>query len=115
MKIKKILFIAILLFISIWLYSLLKCEILTIMHKEEFMGLEQQTNMLDSSENLKVLNYSSDYARIYYVDHRGGDLIEFQKNNNNWELKYWNTIWSDTGSASGVIWPYWWHFIYGGI
>lgn len=114
MKVKKILFIAVLFFICVWLYSLLKCEILTIMHKEEFIGLEQQTNMLDISGNLKVLNYSSDYARIYYVDNEGGDVIEFQKNNN-WELTYWSTIWSDTGSASGVIWPYWWHFIYGGI
>ena len=32
-----------------------------------------------------------------------------------WEEISWSTIWSTTGSASEVIYPYWWHFIYGGF
>ena len=29
-----------------------------------------------------------------------------------WEKTVWSAV---GGSASGVVWPYWWHFIYGGF
>jgi hypothetical protein len=73
--------------------------------------------MIGDIDYLRVLNYSDESARVYYVaqNKAGGDVVEFEKKDNEWSCSQWDTIWSDTGSASGVIWPYWWHFIYGGI
>ena len=64
------------------------------------------------------MNYSDEYAEVYYVSkHRaGGNIVSFIKENNEWKFNKWEqTVWSSTGSASDVIWPYWWHFIYGGF
>lgn len=44
-----------------------------------------------------------------------GNVLSFEKVDNNWKETNWDTIWSASGSASDVIWPYWWHFIYGGF
>ena len=47
-----------------------------------------------------------------------GQLFEhiyFSANNGVWQEISWKTIWSTSGSASEVIYPYWWHFIYGGL
>ncbi len=80
--------------------------------------------MLGDMEYFKVLSYNFHrtwgVAQVYYVGegHSGGDVLTLQYNyeKNLWEEISWRTIWSGVGgSASEVIWPYWWHFIYGGL
>ena len=68
-------------------------------------------------EYFKILDYSETTATVYYVSENmsGGNVLEFVKQNEEWVYSNWETIWSKTGSASDIIWPYWWHFIYGGI
>ncbi len=104
--------------ILFWVLSLGKCEILTLMYGKQFIGQERQTNLLAESDYLKVLKYSNSRAEVYYVieDHGYGNVLTFNKVDGYWDLESYNTIWSSSGgSASGVIWPYWWHFIYGGF
>ncbi len=109
MNIKKIFATILLVFISVfflyWLCSLVRCEILTVKYGEEFIGLEMQTNMIGPATSLKVLEYSEEYARVYYKD-EGGFVFEFYKNNDVWIRNRWYAVWSKTGSADDIMWPY---------
>lgn len=74
--------------------------------------------MLGEIDYLKILDYSNRRARVYFVskDHSMANIFNFIKENDEWIVEGWaSTIWSQSGSASEVIWPYWWHFIYGGL
>ncbi len=73
--------------------------------------------MITESDYFRVLEYSDSYAKVYYVNRDlTGELLGFEKENGEWVYTEWRTIWSACGgSASEVIWPYWWHFIYGGL
>ena len=69
--------------------------------------------MISKVDYLKVMEYSANTAQVYYVTKNTfGNIITFTKQNNEWILIKWKTVWSKTGSADRVIWPYWWHFIY---
>ena len=103
----------------IWGASLIKCEILTAKYYDDFKTAHLQNTMLrEELEYFKVLRCDGDTAEVYYVG-KGmtrGDVLTFEKQAGVWVETYWETIWSGTGgSASDVIYPYWWHFIYGGI
>ena len=112
----KIILILIIIFLVVWLCSLAKCEISSLLHSDEFYGLdESSTNMVEKVENIKVLKYTSKHAKVYYYDKSGACVFEFEKLNNKWQMISWDSVWSATGSASETIWPYWWHFIYGGF
>ena len=90
----------------IWGDAIIKCEILTKQFGEEFMGLEQSVDMMSKAKTLKVLEYSMYLARVYYKNEEVGNVFQFKKENGEWLVEYWNTIWSKSGSAEGFIWPY---------
>ena len=117
-KIHIIFLIPIIVFLAIWLTSLAKCEVLTLVHGREFNTVYKQNTMMGDIDYLKVLDYTDTSARVYYVSagRSAGDVLDFAKENGEWVYSdQWHTVWSATGSASEVIWPYWWHFIYGGF
>ncbi len=109
--------------IFVWLGSLIKCEVLTYKHYDEFKDAYKQNTMLSDMEYFKVLSYSPyrtySFAQVYYVSkgNTAGNVLTFKFNYDTdlWEEISWSTIWSTTGSASEVIYPYWWHFIYVGF
>ncbi len=110
-KYKKYVFIVIILLVlSIWLIPFVKCETLTLLHGNEFKGQEEQTHMIADMGELKtkVLDYSNETARVYYVDSRGGSIVDLKKENDDWIMSAWDTVWSDMGSAGGMQWPYFW-------
>lgn len=125
MKIFRNIVLGIVFFIFIsWMGELVKCEILTYKYYDVFEELYRQNEILGDIEYFKVINYApyeaSDLARIYFVGkgYTVGIVLTFKYNyeKNLWEEVSWDTIWSGVGgSASEVIWPYWWHFVYGGI
>lgn len=117
-KFRGIVFLTFVLGIAIWLLSLLRCEILTFIHKDDFKNAYISNNMLGDMEQFHVLSYKNGYARVYYIGKgkSSGDVLTFKKENGKWLEIEWETVWSGCGgSASGVVWPYWWHFVYGGI
>lgn len=73
--------------------------------------------MLVDVEYFKVLRCNSKEAEVYYVSDgmSHGDVLHFEKAEDGWKQTNWKTVWSASGSASGVVYPYWWHFIYGGL
>lgn len=91
---------------------------LTLMHGSEFENNYRENTMIGEIDYLKVLNYSDNFARVYYVsaNRSSASILTFKKQDGNWSYEAWErVVWSSTGSASDVIWPYWWHFIYGGL
>jgi hypothetical protein len=71
--------------------------------------------MIDTPIRYKVLDYTDKYARVYYVDEISGDIVDFAKKNDKWEFDGWDTIWSNGGTADGVLWPYLWDSLKGKI
>ena len=101
---------------------MLKCEYLTQRYAEEYVDVVLGDIEPERLHTIKVLDYNDEYVRIYYVlDHfetrRPGygfvAEISNDKRINSNHMEY--CVWSKYGSASSVVWPYWWHFIYGGL
>lgn len=103
--------------VYIWIADLVKCEILTLVYYDDFEYAYEGNSMLGEMEYFKVLNCNSESAKVYYVekDMECSHVLTFEKMNGVWVENQWEVIWSKTGSASEVIYPYWWHFIYGGL
>ena len=112
-----ILLIALLIPALVWVVSLIKCEILTQKYYDDFQYAYTSNTMLGQMEYFKVLRCDETSAEVYYVSKgmTGGDVLCFERIDGTWTQVSWNTVWSSSGSASDVIYPYWWHFIYGGI
>ena len=112
-----ILLICLAVFVLAQSVSLIKCEILTNRYRTDFEFAYKENSMLGEMESFKVLKCDGQRAEVYYIE--GGKtmahVLYFEKVDGIWEETAWRCIWSTTGSASEVIWPYWWHFIYGGI
>lgn len=106
-----------LLFILCWAYFLIRNERLTHIYYDDFKYAYQANSMLGDMEYFKVLNCDDSTAQIYYVskDMSNANILYFEKSDGSWIEKGWETVWSASGSASDVIWPYWWHFIYAGL
>lgn len=89
-----------------WVISYIHCEVLTNMHGYEFKNLYEQTGIISEVDNWKVLKYSERSADVYYSSKLSGNIIYFKKENDNWVLVHWKTIWSKFGSADEFMWPY---------
>ena len=112
-----IIFAILLIPVLIWIFSLVKCEVLTQKYHDDFALAYTQNTMLGDMEYFKVLRCDGATADVYYVGkgRTAADVLTFENRNGNWVETSWETVWSTTGSASEVIYPYWWHFIYGGF
>ena len=109
--------VAIMLPVAFWVTTLIKCEILTQKYYDDFKQAYTQNTMLGEMEFFKVLTCDENTAEVYYISKgmTGADVLTFSNNNGIWIQTSWKTIWSTSGSASDIIYPYWWHFIYGGL
>ena len=97
--------------------AVIKIEILTAKYYDIFQDAYKSNTMLGEMDSFKVLEYDGATAKVYYISKNktSGDVLSFANVDGAWEETYWETIWSKSGSASDVIWPYWWHFIYAGL
>lgn len=108
-------------FMVIWIFTLLKCEFLTALYGEEFYFIsENEEYSYGEIDYLKVMKYNDKYAKVYFIynGYNGNDIafvVDFNKKDGQWAHSYPHTIWATKGSASEVIFPYFWHFIYGGL
>lgn len=103
-----------------WISALVKCEMLTCEHYDEFKDAHKENTMLGDMEYFKVLEYDEyNISQVYYVskNYTGANILTFvyDSETSSWKEISWNTVWSKSGSASDVVYPYWWHFIYGGV
>ena len=91
----------------VWGISLAKCEILTDKYSDDFKNAYQSNSMISNDvEHFKVLKCDDESAKVYYYSEKSGNVLTFEKQNGKWVEKDWEVIWSQKGSASGVVWPY---------
>lgn len=104
-------------FVLIQSIALIRCEILTNTYYEDFELAYKDNSMLGEMDSFKVLECDGETAQVYYIEagKARAHVLTFENISGTWQEAQWQTVWSTTGSASEVIWPYWWHFIYGGI
>lgn len=104
----------------VWLVPFAHNEILTICYGDEFKDKYREWSYFANdtkAESFKILSYTDNNAKVYYVtqNHDSGQVYYFVKNSDQqWGLDKVNTIWAKGGSASEILWPYFWHVIYSG-
>ncbi len=115
--IKRTLIIAVAIIVLIQAVALVKCELLTNKYKSDFETAYKSNTMLpETMDYFKVLECNGKKAEVYYVSRDdSANVLTFENNNGAWIETDCKTIWSTSGSASSVVWPYWWHFVYGGL
>lgn len=103
---------AVLVFLIVWVTALIKCEVLTHRYYDEFAHAHESNTMIGKIAYFKVLECDGETAQVYYVSggKTTGSVLEFALKDGVWVETEWRTIWSQTGSASDVVWPYWWQF-----
>ena len=116
-NIRRIIIAAVLCILVIWMVALIKCELLTEKYYTDFENACQQNTMLSDIEYFKVLKCDGEAASVYYVakGNEAGNIINFKREHDVWTEISWRTVWSKSGSASGVVYPYLWHFVYCGF
>jgi len=97
-------------------FSLIRCDMLTLLHGDLFRDRYRETMMLGDLENFRVLSYTEDSAEVYYVNchpdrvnfpnNRCGNILRFVKRDGAWVLVSWGAVWASMGSADGFVWPY---------
>ena len=101
-----------------WVASLIHAEYLTNMYGNEFYQTVNKECGIENGGYYTVLDYKHlKYGRLYCViknqyANYACELI-ITGSGQNQKIVSNDTIWSNTGSASEIIWPYWWHYIYG--
>lgn len=100
--------------ILIWVGSLIKCEVLTNRYYDDFALACTDNPMLDPVGYFKVLSCDDKTAQVYYVSvgRTMGNVLTFEKRDGTWVEIEWDTIWSASGNADEIVYPYWWHFFY---
>ena len=108
-KIIKILIACFVVIFLFWLLSVIKINIQTLIYGSEFFVPEEEIFWIGENGNLKVIEYTQHYAKIYYISDHGGFIINFSNIENLWNYDGWSVVWSTTGNANGFIWPYFQH------
>lgn len=108
MKKKSLLIKVIILVLLIIVLPYVRVEILTAAHRQQFLTEYKQMNMIAEIAYLKILHYTETKADVYYVlkDHVAGVTINFMRHNGVWEMTNWRTVWSESGSADELMWPF---------
>lgn len=72
--------IVVLIFLGvIWGCNIIKCEILTLQHKDEFVEQYKQTNIINNIDYLKIISYDNNEAAVYYVSkNKYGNILKFK-------------------------------------
>lgn len=85
-----------------------KVEILTAQHGAEFPNIIEDVKMIDEMDYLKVMEYDGEKAKVLCSaeKHCVTILCHYENIDNEWQLERWECIWSSTGSADSLIWPF---------
>jgi len=99
-------------FFILWVGSIIKCEIITLMYVNDFTISDEVAAWVGGTGKSKVIEYSDHSAKIYYyyMNDYFAYEISYIRNNNIWHIDTWKVIWSSGGgSADDFLWPYMHH------
>jgi len=109
-SLKRIIIIGILVcFLLAFLLPYIAHGALTLLHRDEFKE-SYSYRMTGDAYLFRVLSYSNNFARAYYVGTSSGFVFEFSRNDGIWETVSSNRIWCHVGNVHpSFIWPYFYH------
>ncbi len=94
-------------------YPVIYTEYTTKNHFDGFSEYMNSDISLITAQDLKILKYSDNIAKVYYFTPNGhGDVLYFTKTDGGWVNDSWDTYCSVSGNADRIVWPYWWHCVY---
>lgn len=96
----------ILLTLLFWVGSIVYCEMLTARYGDEFIKAAEDISQIIKVDRWKILKYTKNYAKVYYICDYGGSVISYVRQNDDWIYLDWEADWSVDGSADDLIWPY---------
>lgn len=107
----QIAFAIVLLVLSPWIVSLVRCEVLTAKYADnEVVAACESNNMIGKIDTLKVLERKPLFLKVYVRNGQGGHVMLLEKemdtDRERWKVGQWQTIWAKHGSADGFVWPY---------
>ena len=107
-RLRRCLLAALLAVSAVWICALMHCEYLTYRYGAQFQDQWSQAALLVRPDRCKVLSYTAASARVYYAGEGGGNTFTFVRDDGDEPrtCSGWTTVWSDSGSADGFIWPY---------
>ena len=113
-KARKIMLVVIIVLLFLFVVPLVYCEVLTILYGEQFFCEAYSDNYMSVEDGYKrVIKYNENKAEVYAVNASAAVLWQYERDNNEWQLKNKKIVWTTMGgNAAEVVWPYWWHFIY---
>ena len=95
-----------------WLCSVLFCEVQTQLHGDTFSQLgetvfENEMRAYSQPTRCKILRLSRDSAQVYYyTPWVGGVVVNYARTDDTWQFTSEGAVWSASGSADDIIWPY---------
>ena len=105
-------------FVLIWGGSLLKDGILTMLHGDKLANL----NFYEGEEGfpytwMRIIDYSETEIEVYFVRNVGeddsiGGIGKYRCNDHGYWFYSESVVWSTSGTADTLIWPYWYHIYY---
>ena len=100
--------IIILCFFAYWGISIANASILTLIWGQRFEDYEQVGYSAGSFfDDLRVVSYSPNKAKVYYFADDCGEKVVFKKVNGEWIYTETLGTWSIMGSAENYfLWPY---------
>ena len=125
--IRKTFKLGIILFLLYWFISLVHVWHLTYLYGEIFREVIANSDFHaffgEDINRIRILEFSENFAIVYYTPTRhyidipispinfnqrrfnGGELLHFEKIRGEWQIIWWDTIWSSFGNADRFIWP----------
>lgn len=115
--IKKTVLLALIVVLSIWIIQLLICDFLTFKYSsciDLYQTSETLSYWIDDSFSAKIISRKQTEMKIYYYNDHMGILVVFDYCAGEWISTYSqpDIIWSSTGNADRIVWPYWYHCFY---
>ena len=112
--IKKIMMIVLITVILVWIIQLLICDFLTLKYSsyiDLYQTSETFSYWIDDSFSAKIISYDQTEMKIYYYSDCMGILVVFNHSEGECISTYSqpDIMWSSTGNADQIVWPYWYH------
>lgn len=103
---KRVLLIVIIIIMLVVVFPYVVVEVNTVIWGDEFREEYKQTGMIRDIRYYKVFYVLDENAKIYYVDQDTGTFVYFVKEGERWKMQEYETVWSESGSASGITFPF---------
>ena len=117
-SIKKVVLFVLILVIVAWIAQLFVCDLLTLKYASDIDACrecEECSYWIDDTFSAKVISRNRTETKIYYFNEDMGVLVTHDnlatEESTSLHIDL-DTLWSASGNADRLVWPYWYHCFY---